>query len=110
MSKKVELILMLQKKQEKNVNITKTFSLHPVILHSIHRRVRRMRHAAVELADAGTVRLAGDRFLVWLTALWLHLNHGIWSAMQTMGVNNKTWFRRLKNFSTIYTTITLRRC
>lgn len=50
MSKKVELILMLQKKQEKNVNITKTFSLHPVILHSIHRRVRRMRHAAVELA------------------------------------------------------------
>ena len=44
-------------------------------------------------------------YLVWLTALWLHLNHGIWSAMQTMGVNNKTWFRRLKNFSTIYTTI-----
>lgn len=44
-------------------------------------------------------------YLVWLTALWLHLNHGIWSAMQTMGVNNKTWFRRLKNFSTIYSTI-----
>ena len=44
-------------------------------------------------------------YLVWLTTLWLHLNHGIWSAMQTMGVNSKTWFRRLKNFSTIYSTI-----
>lgn len=44
-------------------------------------------------------------YLVWLGALWLHLNHGIWSALQTMGLNNKTWFPRLKTFSTIYTTI-----
>lgn len=44
-------------------------------------------------------------YLVWLGALWLHLNHGIWSAMQTMGLNNKTWFPRLKTFSTLYTTI-----
>lgn len=44
-------------------------------------------------------------YLVWLGALWLHLNHGIWSAMQTMGLNNKTWFPRLKTFSTIYSTI-----
>lgn len=44
-------------------------------------------------------------YLVWLGALWLHLNHGIWSAMQTMGLNNKTWFPRLKAISTIYTTI-----
>lgn len=43
-------------------------------------------------------------YLVWLGALWLHLNHGIWSAMQTMGLNNRTWFHRIKNFSTIYTT------
>ena len=44
-------------------------------------------------------------YLVWLTALWLHLNHGIWCAMQTLGLNNKTWFPRLKTISTIYTTI-----
>lgn len=44
-------------------------------------------------------------YLVWLGALWLHLNHGIWSAMQTMGLNGKKWFCRLKTFSTIYTTI-----
>lgn len=44
-------------------------------------------------------------YLVWLTALWFHLNHGMWSAMQTMGINNKVWFPRLKAISTIYSTI-----
>lgn len=44
-------------------------------------------------------------YLVWMGALWLHLNHGIWSAMQTMGLNNKTWFPRLKVLSTVYTTV-----
>lgn len=44
-------------------------------------------------------------YLVWMGALWFHLNHGIWSAMQTMGLNNKKWFPRLKRFSTAYTTI-----
>lgn len=44
-------------------------------------------------------------YLVWLGALWLHLNHGIWSAMQTMGLSNKKWFPRLKIFSTIYTSV-----
>lgn len=44
-------------------------------------------------------------YLVWMGALWFHLNHGIWSAMQTMGINNKKWFPRLKRFSTVYTTI-----
>lgn len=44
-------------------------------------------------------------YLVWLCALWFHLNHGIWSALQTVGMNNKKWFPRLKLFSTIYTTV-----
>lgn len=44
-------------------------------------------------------------YLVWLAALWLHLNHGIWSAMQTLGLNNRTWFPRLKTVSTIYSTL-----
>ena len=43
-------------------------------------------------------------YLVWLAALWFHLNHGIWSALQTVGLNNKKWFPRLKILSTIYTT------
>lgn len=44
-------------------------------------------------------------YLVWLTALWFHLNHGIWSAMQTLGMNNRTWFPRLKVLSTCYSTL-----
>lgn len=44
-------------------------------------------------------------YLVWLVALWFHLNHGIWSAMQTVGLNNKTWLPRLKLISSIYSTI-----
>ncbi len=46
-------------------------------------------------------------YLIWLVALWLHLNHGIWSSLQTMGLNSKTWFPRLKAFSTIYSTLLL---
>lgn len=44
-------------------------------------------------------------YLVWLGALWFHLNHGIWSAMQSMGLNNHTWFPRLKTISTVCSTI-----
>lgn len=36
---------------------------------------------------------------------WLHLNHGIWSAMQTVGLNNRMWFPRLKVISMVYSTI-----
>lgn len=46
-------------------------------------------------------------YLVWLGALWLHLNHGVWSAMQTMGLNNKTWFPRLKAFSMVYSSFVI---
>ncbi len=44
-------------------------------------------------------------YLVWLGALWLHLNHGVWSAMQTLGLNSRVWFPRLKVFSTIYSSL-----
>ena len=33
--------------------------------------------------------------LVWLAALWFHLTHGFWSAMQTLGWNNKVWLNLL---------------
>ena len=44
-------------------------------------------------------------YLVWLAALWFHLTHGFWSAMQTMGWNGKIWFARWKNISYIYSTV-----
>ncbi len=44
-------------------------------------------------------------YIVWLAALWLHLNHGMWSSMQTLGWNGKVWFCRWRVISTIYTSI-----
>ena len=44
-------------------------------------------------------------YVVWLVALWFHLTHGIWSAMQTLGVNNKVWFCRWKMIGNVLSTI-----
>lgn len=44
-------------------------------------------------------------YIVWLCALWFHLTHGVWSSMQSLGVNNKTWLPRVKVISNIISTI-----
>jgi succinate dehydrogenase / fumarate reductase cytochrome b subunit len=44
-------------------------------------------------------------YLVWYVALWLHLTHGIWSAFQSVGLNNPVWFSRLKIISNIAATL-----
>ena len=44
-------------------------------------------------------------YIVWLSALWFHLTHGVWSALQSMGLNNKTWLPRLKVIANIISTI-----
>ena len=44
-------------------------------------------------------------YLIWLFALWLHLNHGIWSSVQTLGWNGKIWFYRWRIIGTIYATV-----
>ena len=46
-------------------------------------------------------------YLVWLAAIWFHLTHGFWSALQTIGWNNRIWFDRLKCFSTIFATVVM---
>lgn len=38
-------------------------------------------------------------YLIWLGALWFHLTHGFWSALQTIGWNNKIWVARLEKIS-----------
>ena len=43
-------------------------------------------------------------YIVWLVALWFHLTHGFWSAMQTLGWNNQIWFPRLKKVSYVVAT------
>lgn len=44
-------------------------------------------------------------YIVWLAALWFHLSHGFWSAMQTFGWNGKVWFCRWKVIGIVYTTL-----
>lgn len=44
-------------------------------------------------------------YLIWFAALWLHLSHGFWSALQTLGWNNKLWLKRLKAIGVVYVTI-----
>lgn len=46
-------------------------------------------------------------YIVWLSALWFHLTHGIWSALQTVGLNNKTWLPRVKVIANIISTIVI---
>ncbi len=44
-------------------------------------------------------------YLVWFAALWLHLNHGVWSMFQTAGMANDTWLPRLKLVSKLLSTV-----
>ncbi len=44
-------------------------------------------------------------YVIWIVAIWFHLSHGFWSAMQTLGVNGKIWFNRWKMIGLIYVTI-----
>lgn len=44
-------------------------------------------------------------YIVWFAAIWFHLTHGFWSALHTLGWNNKIWLSRWKCISCIYTTV-----
>ncbi len=44
-------------------------------------------------------------YLVWLAALWLHLQHGIWSMFQSAGISNQKWLPRLKTIANAWTTL-----
>ena len=44
-------------------------------------------------------------YVIWLVAIWFHLSHGFWSALQTLGWSGKTWFCRWKIIGLIYVTL-----
>lgn len=44
-------------------------------------------------------------YLVWYVALWFHLTHGFWSAIQTLGWNNNVWMSRWECISKWFATI-----
>lgn len=46
-------------------------------------------------------------YLVWIVAIWFHLTHGFWSAMQTLGWSGHTWFCRWKTIGYIWSTVVM---
>ena len=44
-------------------------------------------------------------YIIWLCAIWFHLTHGFWSAMQTLGWSGKIWFCRWRVIGYIYVTL-----
>ena len=44
-------------------------------------------------------------YLIWSVALWFHLTHGFWSAIQTIGWNNTIWMNRWECISKIVATV-----
>ena len=44
-------------------------------------------------------------YIVWFVALWLHINHGFWSALHTLGLNNSIWMKRWKVVSLVVSTV-----
>ncbi len=77
----------------------------------------------VELVGCGDHSLAADgaywiretfscwgysiAYLVWLVALWFHLTHGFWSALQTFGWSGHVWFNRWRVIGNIYVTVVI---
>ena len=46
-------------------------------------------------------------YLVWFVAIWFHLSHDFWSALQTIGWNNKVWMDRWKCISNIFAIVVM---
>ncbi len=44
-------------------------------------------------------------YVIWLVAIWFHLSHGFWSALQTLGWSGKTWLCRWKMIGLVYVTL-----
>lgn len=44
-------------------------------------------------------------YLIWMCAIWFHLSHGFWSAMQTLGWSGKIWLKRWQCIGIVYVTI-----
>jgi succinate dehydrogenase / fumarate reductase cytochrome b subunit len=44
-------------------------------------------------------------YIVWFAALWLHINHGFWSAFHTLGLNNQRIIPLLRRISYVYSTL-----
>ncbi|OQC40372.1 MAG: hypothetical protein BWX62_00281 [Bacteroidetes bacterium ADurb.Bin037] len=47
----------------------------------------------------------GACYILWFMSLWFHINHGFWSAFQTLGLNNQNLLPVLRKVSFVYSTL-----
>lgn len=46
-------------------------------------------------------------YVIWIVAIWFHLTHGFWSALQTLGWSGHIWFKRWKCIGQIWSTVVM---
>ena len=46
-------------------------------------------------------------YIIWLVALWFHLTHGFWSAIQSIGWSGHIWFNRWRVIGNVYVTVAM---
>ena len=46
-------------------------------------------------------------YVIWLCAIWFHINHGFWSAIQTLGWSGKIWLNRWQCIGFWWSTIVI---
>jgi len=46
-------------------------------------------------------------YVIWLLAIWFHITHGFWSAIQTVGWSGHVWFKRWRVIGNIWVTVVM---
>ena len=70
--------------------------LHKLGMHVEPATMENVANGSGYIAKTFTCPVYAALYVVWLAALWFHLNHGVWSMFQTAGFANDTWLPRLK--------------
>ena len=79
--------------------------LHKLGMHVEPAVMENVANGSGYIAKTFTCPVYSVLYVVWLAALWFHLTHGFWSAMQTLGWNNKVWFCRWKAIGCVIVTL-----
>lgn len=101
--------------ESKNMMVLGVVVLGFLAIHLMHFWAKmQLQHFIGGEAEANAFMLAQELFtnplyavmyVVWVCALWFHLNHGFWSALQSVGLNNYNWMPRWKALGLAVSTI-----
>ena len=79
--------------------------LHMMGMHVDAVTMENVANGSYYIASTFSCPVYAGIYVIWLAALWFHLTHGIWSSMQTLGVNNNVWICRWKAIGNVLATI-----